>query len=154
STGIIPDLLAARVGVRYAERTGYRHNRVNGDDVDDLDALSGRVAFLITPNENLDITVRGAYAKDDRSFPYELITSFPVPPFTEATHQPIAGADPTGLTNLTGGPLGPLPLGLFSAPAAALAGVGVLSPADIAALNGGSIAQFYNLFSQPGPIPP
>jgi iron complex outermembrane receptor protein len=154
STALISDVVAGRFGFRYAKRDGYRDNQVNGyDPVDNYYGLSGRVAFLIKPNENLDITLRAAYGRNDNSQPYELITSYPVPPVTADTGDPIAGADPFGLVNLTGVPFGPLPLGIFSVPAA-LIPPGLLSPTDIAALNGGSIADYYGLNSQPGPIPP
>ena len=48
-----------------------------------------------------------------------------------------------------------MPLGVFSAPAQFFIDTpGLLSPADIATLDGGSIADFYQLVSQPGAVPP
>ena len=156
STAIVPDVVAARVGVRYGSRDGYRDNEVPGiNNVDNLGTLSGRLAVLVKPNDNLDVTLHAGYSKYNMSQPYELITSFPIPTTTADTGAPIAGADPFHLVNLTGQPFGPLPLGIFSVPAAFFQAVpGILSPADIAQLNGGSIAQFYGLYTQPGAIPP
>jgi iron complex outermembrane receptor protein len=156
SMALIPDLVAGRIGVRYATRDPYRDNRVNGvEDFDELDQTAVRGALLIEPSEDFSITLRAGYGSNKTTQAYQLISSAPVPLVTEDTGEPIASADPFGLTNLTGGPYGPLPLGIFSAPAQFfLDNPGLLSPSDITALNGGSIAQLYGLSSQPGPVPP
>jgi iron complex outermembrane recepter protein len=140
--GIVDETLAGRIGVRYESHDGYRHNRFSGDDEYELDQFSLRAALLFTPSEDFSITVRGGFSEHQTSNSYMLISSLLHP----------SAADP--LTNITGGPYGTAPLGIFSMPAQFfIDNPGYMSPADITSLNGGSISDFYGL-SPAGPVPP
>lgn len=136
---IIADKLAYRVSFQVAQRDGYRDNINLGVKEDDLDAWGGRAALLFQPTENLSVTLRGDYMSHDSSNPYVAISSASVPVF--------------GPLDLLMSPAAPL--GVFSMPASYFdANPGLLSPADIARLGGGSIADYLGFQSQPGPLPP
>jgi iron complex outermembrane receptor protein len=126
------DKVAGRLSFQYGEHGGYRYNiALNQRDYSDS-SISGRAALLFKPTPDLAITLRGDAAHEHNTDAFALIHS-------------------TALDGLT---TPATPLGIFSLPAPVLAGLGfVLSPADIAKLNGGSIATFYHL-TQPGPLPP
>ncbi len=141
--GIIEDKLAGRISVRYEKHDGYRHNIVLDEDEYDLSTAAVRVALLFTPSEDFSLTVRGGYASHETSAAYTVLS---------ATPTGLPGTDP--LTNITGGPYGTAPLGIFSMPAQFFIDApGLMSPADIASLAGGSIADFYGLVPA-GPVPP
>jgi iron complex outermembrane receptor protein len=129
---LAPDVVAGRLSFHYGEHDGYRFNEaLNQRDYSDED-YSGRASLLFKPTPNLSIIVRADAAHDRSTDAFGLIHS--------------AGLD--GVTSPGA------PLGVFSLPAATLAAIGgVLSPADIAKLGGGSIASYYHL-TQPGPLPP
>jgi iron complex outermembrane receptor protein len=140
--GLIEDKLAGRISVRYERHDGYRENIVTGDDEYDLKHVGVNTALRFTPSEDFVLTLRGGYSSHTTSAAYTSLSAEPTG---------LPGTDP--LTNLFGGPFGVLPLGTFSLSAATLSAFGLMSAADIAALNGGSIADFYGL-SPAGPIPP
>jgi iron complex outermembrane receptor protein len=140
---LIEDKLAGRLSVRYTRHDGYRRNIVSGDDEYDLRNVAVRGALEFTPSEDFTLTVRGAYADNVTSAGYTVLS---------ATPTGLPGADP--LTNVTGGPYGTAPLGIFSMPAQFFLDVPIfMSPADVAALGGGSIADYYGLTAA-GPVPP
>ena len=124
---IVPDVLSARLSLHYGEHDGYRYNLLLHSPEDADETYSGRAAILYQPTSSLSVTFRGDVSHDRSSDPYELISQ----------------------ASVSGGVTQQLPLGVFSLPAADLAGL--LSPADIATLDGGSIASRYGLI-QPGPL--
>jgi iron complex outermembrane receptor protein len=126
---IVPDVLSARLSLHYGEHAGYRYNLLLHSHEDADETYSGKAAILYRPTSRLIVTLRGDVSHDRSSTPYELISQ----------------------TSVSGGVSQQLPLGVFSLPAADLAGL--LSAADIADLDGGSIASRYGL-SQPGPLAP
>ena len=133
---IIDDVLAYRTSFHVEKRNGFRHNIARDQDEDALDQWSGRGFLLFTPTNNLSITLSGDYLSQKSSNPYLLITTASLDP----TADPIR-----------------LPLGVFSQPASFFAaggpGAGLLSPSDVARLDGGSIAKLFGLI-EPGPLPP
>jgi iron complex outermembrane receptor protein len=92
--GIIEDRLAGRIYI------------VLDEDEYDLSTAAVRAALMFTPSEDFRLTVRGGYANHETSAAYTVLSASP-------TGLPFA--DP--LTNVTGGPYGTAPLGIFSMPA-------------------------------------
>ena len=136
---IIDDRLAFRVNLHLDEHDGYRQNINLGIKEDDLHEWGGRGALLYRPSNNLRVTLRGDYMQQDTSNPYVFLST-----------QSVAVFSPLDLLMSTSAPLG-----VFSEPASFFAAnPGLLSPADIARLNGGSIADYLGFKSQPGPAPP
>ncbi|MCC6918759.1 MAG: TonB-dependent receptor [Alphaproteobacteria bacterium] len=136
---LIADKLAFRLGGHFEQRDGYRKNLALDKHEYDLDEWSVRGAVMADPNEDVKITLRGDYLDQETSNSYMLITTNAIP----------AVAGPLDLM------VSPqLPLGIFSQPASFFQGTPFLSPSDIALLNGGSIAQYLHLLTQPGPIAP
>ncbi|MYE13466.1 MAG: TonB-dependent receptor [Gammaproteobacteria bacterium] len=154
--GLLSDVVAGRISVRRHEMGDYRDNLVPGvPDFGESRQDVVRGSLLIDASEELTITLRAGYSSHYTTNAYQLVSSFPVPPFAIDTGEPLTAADPFGLTTLVDGPYGPLPLGIFSAPAQFFHdNPGLLSPADIEKLGGGSIADYYGLVSRPGPVPP
>lgn len=136
---LVPDKLAYRVSFRTETREGYRKNLNLGIREDDLDQWGGRAALLYTPNESFSATWRADYLDQKTSNPYTFLSGQPLVVF--------------GPLDLLMSPAAPL--GVFSQPASYFtANPGLLSPQDIARLNGGSIAEFAGFSSRPGPLPP
>jgi iron complex outermembrane receptor protein len=137
---LVEDKLAFRLGGHYEQNDGYRKNIALDTHEYDLEEWSVRGALMADPNEDLKITLRGDYLEQETSNSYMLITTQAIP----------AIAGPLDLM------VSPeLPLGIFSQPAAFFQAVpGFLTDSDIAALNGGSIAEYLNMLTQPGPIAP
>ena len=130
---LIADKVAARLSFHYDDNEGYRYNLALNRREDADQNMSGRAAILFTPSSDLSITLRGDMAHEHDTSPYELISQ-----------SSLGGA---GVSPAT-------PLGLFSLPEATLAAIGgLLSPSDLARLNGGSIASYEGLL-QAGPLPP
>ena len=129
---VVQDKIAGRFSFHYGYHDGYYPNiATHVRDYQDRN-ISGRAAVLFQPTDHLTITVRGDMAHDTFNDAFALIHGTSLDGFTDAAH----------------------PLGLFSEPAAFFTAVpGLLSPSDIAKLNGGSIASYYGLL-QPGPPPP
>jgi iron complex outermembrane receptor protein len=127
---ILSDKVAGRLSLHYGQHDGYRYNLFLRRHEDADETYSGRGTILFQPTSQLSITLRGDVSHDRSSTPYELLS--------QAT--------------LFGGVTQELPLGVFSVPAADLP-VGTLSPADLALLNGQSIATHFGLI-QPGPLAP
>ena len=153
---LFSDVVAGRISFRRHEMGDYRDNLVPGvPDFGESEQEVVRGSLLIDPSDELTITLRGGFSSHYTTNAYQLVSSFPIPPFAIDTGEPLTGADPFGLTTLVDGPYGPLPLGIFSAPAQFFRDApGLLSPADIERLGGGSIADYYGLVSKPGPVPP
>ena len=153
---LLSDVVAGRISVRRHEMGDYRDNLVPGvPDFGGSEQDVVRGSLLIDASKDLTITLRGGYSSHYTTNAYQLVSSFPIPPFAIDTGEPLTSADPFGLTTLVDGPYGPLPLGIFSAPAQFFRdNPGLLSPADIDKLGGGSIADYYGLVSRPGPVPP
>ncbi len=129
---LIGDLAAFRVSGHYDDNDGYRFNLDTHERGDSSQTTSMRGTVLFKPSSTVTFTLRGDFARNYSSNPSELLSEH--------------SAD--GLASQS------TPLGLFSQPAAVLAQIpGLLSPADLAKLNGGSIAQLFNLI-QPGPTAP
>lgn len=126
---IVPEVLSARLSLHYGEHDGYRYNALLHSHADADETYSGRATILYQPTSRLSVTFRGDVSHDRSSSPYELVSQ----------------------DSVSGGVSQQSPLGVFSLPAADLAGL--LSPADIAALDGGSIASRYGLI-QPGTLAP
>ncbi|MDB5479828.1 MAG: hypothetical protein JWO83_881 [Caulobacteraceae bacterium] len=129
---IVPDMVAGRLSLHWGQHDGYRENIATNKRIYSDVNYSGRASLLFRPNNNLTITLRGDLSHDRATDAFGLIHS-------------------TALDGLT---TPETPLGIFSLPAAQLGAIGgILSPADLAKLNGGSIATYYGLL-QPGPAPP
>ena len=136
---LIDETLAYRVSAHLQQRDGYRRNINLGFKEDDLEHWGGRAALLYQPAETLGITLRGDYLRQETSNPYVFLSS-----------QSVVAFSPLDLLMSTSAPLG-----VFSQPASFFeANPGLLSPGDIARLNGGSIADLMGFESQPGPPPP
>lgn len=69
-TGLIDDVLAARIAVNYVKDDGLIENQLAGRD-DDLgtDLFSGRLSLLYTPNEDFEAVFR-VYTHDNDTKPY------------------------------------------------------------------------------------
>jgi iron complex outermembrane receptor protein len=126
---IVPDVVSGRLSLHFGEHDGYRYNKLLHSRQDADETYSGRAAILYQPTSRLSVTLRGDVSHDRSSTPYELVSQ----------------------ASVSGGVSQQLPLGVFSLPAADLAGL--LSPADVASLDGGSIASRFGLI-QPGPLAP
>lgn len=130
---IVDDKIAARVSFHYSDHDGYYPNIQTHEQTYAGRDIGGRIAVLIRPADNLKIMVRGDMAQQTSTNAFAVVDA--------------VGLD-GGLSDATH------PLGIFSQPAAYFtAHPGLLSPADIAKLNGGSIASYYGLM-QPGVAPP
>lgn len=130
---IVEDKIAAKASFHYSTHDGYYPNvTIGGRDYAERQ-IGGRLAVLFRPTENLSVTVRGDVTKNKSTASY---VSFGTTSLDD------------GLTSLA------TPLGIFSQPAAYFEeNPGILSPSDIALLNGGSIADYYQLM-QPGALAP
>ena len=136
---IVDDRLALRISLNLEERDGYRRNINLGYKEDDLSQWGGRGALLYKASDTLQVTLRSDFERQDTSNPYASLSS-----------QSVIAFSPLDLLMSPSAPLG-----VFSEPASFFAThPGLLSPADIARLNGGSIADFVGFKSQPGPLPP
>lgn len=64
---LVEDRLAARASFVVDQRDGVRDNPFDGDDIDERDLQSGRVAVLFTPTSDVEFTLRGDWTerKDD-----------------------------------------------------------------------------------------
>jgi iron complex outermembrane recepter protein len=129
---LVGDKIAFRGSFHFNDHDGYYRNiALNRNEYADRD-IGGRLALLILPASNVSLILRGDYSHDTSSDAYALI-------------------DQSSLDGLTSQAS---PLGIFSQPASYFtAHPGLLSPADIAKLNGGSIASYYGLI-QPGVTAP
>jgi iron complex outermembrane receptor protein len=129
---LVADKIAGRLSLHFGDHDGYRRNITTGQRADADRITSGRGALLFTPTDNLTATLRGDFAHDHSTNPTEAIS----------------------MASLDGVSSQSTPLGIFSLPAAALAAIpGLLSPADLAKLNRGTIASYFGL-TQPGPLAP
>lgn len=129
---IVDDKIAAKASFNYSKHDGYYPNVTTGDRDYAERQIGGRVALLLRPTESLSFTVRGDMTKNRSTNSYVSLGTTSLDGLTDITH----------------------PLGIFSQPAAFFEAVpGILSPEDIARLNGGSIADYYGLL-QPGELAP
>jgi iron complex outermembrane receptor protein len=134
---IVSDKIAGRLSFHYSDHDGYRFNLSRNEHAYAEQNFSGRGSILFQPTSHLSITLRGD-ATHEKSNPAFILAS---------TH------------SLDGVTSQQTPLGLFSLPESVLATIvpptylGVLSPSDLAKLNGGSIASYYGL-TQPGLVAP
>ncbi len=55
---LVDGLLAARASITYHKRDGWARNLVDGSRVNDIDALGGRLQFLLEPADNLAINLK------------------------------------------------------------------------------------------------
>lgn len=126
---LVEDKIAIRASFHYGDHDGYYRNiAINKREYAARD-IGGRLSLLVNPTENLKLIVRADKSHSKSSEAYAAIST-------------------TGLDGLTSDTS---PLGIFSQPAAFFQAVpGLLSPSDIAKLNGGSIADYYGLM-QGGP---
>lgn len=129
---IVPDKVAVRFSFHYNTHDGYYPNLDTGNsDYADRD-IGGRISVLIKPTDNLSVIIRGDMSHDQNSDAYAMIQTIGLDGLSDDTH----------------------PLGLFSEPAAYFdSHPGLLSPSDIAKLNGGSIASYYGLMQAGLPAP-
>ncbi|WP_176594371.1 TonB-dependent receptor [Sphingobium sp. EM0848] len=129
---LVEDKIAAKASFNYSKHDGYYPNVVIGGRDYAERQIGGRLAVLLRPTENLSITVRGDATKNRSTNSYVSLGTTSLDGLTDLAH----------------------PLGIFSQPAAFFeANPGILSPADIAKLNGGSIASYYNLMQPGEPAP-
>ena len=129
---IVPDLVAGRVTVKYDRRDGYRRNLFDGRDYDDNDQISAQAALLIEPSASLKATLRGDITRQKSSPVQQFVAGLPVA--SQVSPQ--------------------TPVGIFSLPGPVLAAIpGLFSPADIARLGNGSVADLFGL-ARPGAAGP
>ncbi|MCW0200095.1 TonB-dependent receptor [Sphingopyxis sp.] len=122
---LVEDKIAVRASFHYDDHDGYYRNIAINRREYAGNSIGGRLAVLLRPAENLSITVRADMARSKTTDGYARVQT--------------ASLD-GGLSDDAH------PLGIFSQPASFfVANPGYLSPADIAKLNGGSIAQYYGL---------
>jgi len=153
---IVDDKLAYRASFHYEDRDGYRHNLALDRDEDALEEFGGRVSLLYEPTEDVSITLQGDYLRHEATGnPYVLIETTPECLLTVPACSP-PPPDPR-LFPLDFVILGAAGSGVLSQPASYFApgnpGAGLLTPADVASLNGGSIAELFGLIT-PGPLAP
>ncbi|HTX49073.1 MAG TPA: TonB-dependent receptor [Caulobacteraceae bacterium] len=129
ATGPLSDQIAARASFHYDDHDGYRYDIATGQHYDAETDYSGRVSLLYKPNDSFSVVLQGDDTHETNSNPWELISQY----------------------TLSGQVSQATPLGVFSLPAADL--VGLLSPSDLAKLNGGSIASYYGLVQAGPPAP-
>lgn len=128
------DTVAGRLTVKYDRRDGYRRNLYDGRAYDANDQVSVQGSVLMKPSDDLSITLRGDNTRQISSPVQQFLAPLP------NSAQQSAEA----------------PLGLFSFPAAVLAGIpGALSAGDLVRLGSGSIADLFGLTApgMPGPDP-
>lgn len=121
---IVEDKIAAKLSFNYGKHDGYYPNTLTGGRDYAERQIGGRVAVLVRPTENLDIVLRADATNNRSTNAYVSMGTTSLDGLTDVAH----------------------PLGIFSQPAAFFEAVpGILSPDDIARLNGGSIADYYGL---------
>ncbi|WP_293871770.1 TonB-dependent receptor [Sphingomonas sp. 67-36] len=122
---LVDDKIAIKFSFHYDRHDGYYQNLAINQREYAGNSIGGRIAVLIRPADNLKLTIRGDMSRSENSNAYTNVH----------------------LTSLDGGATDDThPLGIFSQPASYFTtNPGLLSPADIAKLNGGSIASYYGL---------
>ena len=63
-SGALSETVAARLSLAHERTDGYQEN-TEGDDLNDVNNLSGRLQLLFDVNENLSILLNGRYSSDD-----------------------------------------------------------------------------------------
>jgi iron complex outermembrane receptor protein len=63
-SGPLTDTLAGRLSLAYEDTDGYQENRL-GDDLNDVNNISGRAQLLFEPNDDLSVHLSGRWAIDD-----------------------------------------------------------------------------------------
>jgi iron complex outermembrane receptor protein len=64
---LVDGLLAARTSVTWHRRDGWARNLVDGSRVNDIDSLGGRLQFLLTPAEGLEVVLKLEAGRSDTS---------------------------------------------------------------------------------------
>lgn len=68
ATGGVTDTIAADISVRYYDQgEGYGRNLATGNEINKMERTSVRTKWLFTPNDNLRITLIGAYNERESS---------------------------------------------------------------------------------------
>ncbi len=81
-TGIIDDVLAARIAVNYVEDDGLIENQLPGGDNElGTDMLAGRLALLYAPSDNFEALLR-IYSHDNKTQPYSAFSEVTDPGLT------------------------------------------------------------------------
>lgn len=81
-SGLIDDVLAARIALNYVQDDGIIENQLPGRENDlATEILSGRLSFLYTPSENFEAILR-VYTHDNDTQPYSAFSQVTVPEFT------------------------------------------------------------------------
>ena len=79
---LLSDVVAGRISVRRHEIGDYRDNLVPGvPDFGGSEQDVVRGSLLIDASEDLTITLRGGYSSHYTTNAYQLVSSFPIPPF-------------------------------------------------------------------------
>jgi len=129
---IVDDKIAAKVSFHFRDHDGYYPNVTTGLRDYGEHSIGGRIAVLIRPAHNFTLTLRGDMTYNRTTPSYVSVGRTSLDGLTDAAH----------------------PLGIFSQPASFFtANPGLLSPSDIAKLNGGSIASYYGLLQPGAPAP-
>lgn len=94
---LIPDLLRMRGAFAYEGREGYTKNSLTGREEDDLHARQAKLAAVITPTEDLDVTLRFNWLRNKVGGP----------PFIKTDDHPVAplflsSGNPGGFLNFPG----------------------------------------------------
>ncbi len=94
---LIPDLLKVRGVFAYEGREGYTKNSFTGQKEDDLHARQAKLAAVITPNEDIDISLRFNWLRNETGGP----------PFIKTDDHPagplfLSSGNPGGLLNFPG----------------------------------------------------
>jgi iron complex outermembrane receptor protein len=64
ATGPLSDSLSGRASVMYTQSNGYQENRI-GDDLNDVDNMSGRLQLLFEPSDDFSALVSAKWSSDD-----------------------------------------------------------------------------------------
>jgi iron complex outermembrane recepter protein len=74
SGAIVPGVLLGRIAFQTSNRSGYGHNIVTGDDIDNLNTRSVRGKLLFKPADRLSIELTGDYHRErDNSGAYHYL---------------------------------------------------------------------------------
>lgn len=77
---IFTDVLAGRVALRFSDIDGFVPNVLTGNDVGETKVLSGRGTLLYTPSDSTKLTLSFFSDRDDRTFPFFVLSNTPVFP--------------------------------------------------------------------------
>lgn len=123
---VVPGKMSVRGALAYDSHDGYSDNNFTGQEEDDAESVFAKIAAVILPAENVDVTLRAEFTDSKIGGPPYLKTDEnPVPPLLLST------SNPGGILSIPGTLCGPLScaeaLGLQLSPP----GVGSTDPREL-----------------------